>query len=141
MSDTVREESNRQKVYRHVKSGIVSHLLKPGDILHEREIARELGVSRTPVREALQALQDDGWLTVIPRKGSMVRPMSRAEVEEVLQLRVIIASAGITLSAGRLGPNDFAYLKTFIKHQEKAAAARDPRKFMEADMAMHHALV
>ena len=141
MDDTIREESSRQKVYRHVKGGIVSHSLKPGDMIHERDIAKELGVSRTPVREALQALQDDGWLTVIPRKGTMVRPMSRAEIQEVLQLRVIIASAGITLSTGRIGRNDFAYLKTFIKRQEEAVAAKDPRKYMEADMAMHHALV
>lgn len=141
MPDTGREESSRQKVYRHVKGGIVAHVLRPGDMIHERDLARELGVSRTPVREALQSLQDDGWLTVIPRKGTMVRPLSRAEIEEVLQLRVIIASAGITLSAGRIGPNDFAHLRTYIKRQEEAAAAKDTRGFMEADMAMHQALV
>ncbi|SBV98380.1 putative Transcriptional regulator, GntR family [uncultured delta proteobacterium] len=141
MPDSGRETSSRQRVYRYVKDGIVSNVFRPGTIIHERDLARELGVSRTPVREALQSLQDDGWLTVMPRKGIMVRPLSRAEIEEVLQLRVIIGSAGITLSAGRISAGAFAHLRSLIASQAAAAEARDYLKFIEADMQLHVAMV
>ena len=141
MHDAGRETSSRHKVYRHVRDGIISRKLRPGDMLYERELAQALGVSRTPVREALQSLQDDGWLTVIPRRGTVVRPLSRVEIEEVLQLRSIIAAASLMLSAGRVGPQDLAYLGTFIKLQEEAAKRGDSLKFMDADMDFHLALV
>ena len=58
MHDAGRETSSRHKVYRYVRDGIISRKLRPGDMLYERELAQALGVSRTPVREALQSLQD-----------------------------------------------------------------------------------
>ncbi|MCC8193674.1 MAG: GntR family transcriptional regulator [Deltaproteobacteria bacterium] len=141
MTGPEREKSNRLKVYRYVKDGIVSQDLRPGTMIHERDLAQTLGVSRTPVREALQTLQDDGWLTVIPRKGTVVRPLGRAEIEEVLQLRVIIGAAGIKFSVGRIGANAFAHLKSLIAGQEAAAAGLDYMKFIEADMQLHVAMV
>lgn len=141
MTDSGREASNRRKVYRYVKDGIVANVFRPGTMIHERDLARELGVSRTPVREALQSLQDDGWLNVMPRKGTMVRPLSRAEIEEVLQLRVIIGTAGITLSAGRISAGAFAHLRSLIARQEAAAEACDYLKFIEADMQLHVSMV
>ena len=143
MTDTGRDISisNRKRVYHSIKERIVSLALKPGDIIHERVLAQELGVSRTPVREALQSLQDEGWLTIVARKGAIVRPISRFEAEEVLQMREIIAAAGITLSAGRAGPADFAYFHSLIDEQERAAKDGNHAAFMEADMALHTALV
>lgn len=141
MHDANRAMSNRQKVYRHVKEGIIAMSFRPGDMIHERELAQTLGVSRTPVREALQALQDDGWLSVIPRKGSMVRPLSRKEIEEVLQIRSIIASASIVLTGGRINPTEQAYIHSVIGRQEKAAEEQNPFTFMEADMEFHLAIV
>ena len=141
MQDAQREMSSRQKVYRYVKEGIISTALRPGDMVHERDLAQTLGVSRTPVREALQALQDEGWLSVIPRKGSMVRPLSRMEIEEVLQIRSIIASASIILTGGQVNPNDLAYLHSTVARQEKAAGEQDYNSFMDADMEFHLAIV
>ena len=141
MQDKEREPSSRQKVYRYVKDAIISLALRPGDMLFERDIAQALGVSRTPVREALQELQDEGWLTVMPRKGSIVRPLNRIEIEEVLQMRSIVGAAGIQLSAGRVGAGDLAYLKTLIAQQEDAARHDDYPKFVGADMALHVAMV
>lgn len=141
MHDTNRETSSRQKVYRYVKEGIISRAFRPGDMIYERDLAQALSVSRTPVREALQTLQDDGWLTVIPRKGSRVRPLSREEVEEVLQIRSIIASASIVLTGGRVSPAELAYLHSVIGRQKKAAEEQNSFTFMEADMEFHLALV
>ena len=141
MPGTERYISSRLRVYRYVKDGIISRELSPGAMIHERDLARIIGVSRSPVREALQSLQDDGWLTVMPRKGSIVRPLSRAEIEEVLQLRAIIGAAGIKLSAERISPGALAHLKGLIARQEIATQAADYATFIDADMQLHIALV
>ena len=141
MPGTEREVSNRQKVYQYVKNAIISQEFSPGAVIHERELAHMLGVSRTPVREALQTLQNDGWLTILPRKGSVVRPLSRAEMEEVLQLRIIIGTAGIKLSIGRISVGAFAHLKGLVAQQEAAAEVEDYARFIEVDMQLHLAMV
>lgn len=141
MPHSGREESSRHKVYRHVKDAIIAQEYRPGDMVYERELAQALGVSRTPVREALQALQDEGWLTVRPRKGSVVNPLSHVEIEEVLQIRSIVAAASIIFAVDRLGPSDSAYLNSLIIRQERAATVRDHNAFMDADMEFHLALV
>jgi len=141
MPGTERDISSRLKVYRYVKDGIISRELPPGAMIHERDLAQIIGVSRSPVREALQSLQDDGWLTVMPRKGSVVRPLSRVEIEEVLQLRIIIGAAGIQLSAGRVSAGALAHLKGIIARQEIASQVADYTRFIDADMQLHIALV
>ncbi|CAK7060499.1 MAG: Fatty acid metabolism regulator protein [Desulfovibrio sp.] len=133
--------SHKEKVYRYVKEGIISHAFLAGEMLHERSLAEALGVSRTPVREALQALQDDGWLTVVPRKGTMVRPLKRADVEEVLQLRRILGTVSVEHAARLAGPTDVAYFTTLIGAQEEAARNGDFQAFMAADMKLHLAFV
>lgn len=138
---TGKEESNRHRVYRHIKDAIATQGLRPGDVLHERDLARELGVSRTPVREALQALQNEGWLTVKPRRGSVVNPLNRVEIEEVMQIRLIIASGSIIFAAGRIGPDDFAHLHSLITRQKQALGAGDRAAFMDADMEFHLSLI
>lgn len=141
MQGKARGTSSKQKVYRYVKDAIISLSIRPGDMLFERDIAQSLGVSRTPVREALQELQDEGWLAVMPRKGTVVRPLSRVEIDEVMQMRSVVGAAGITLSAGRIGAGDLAFLKSLIARQEDAALCGDYPKFVSADMALHVAMV
>ena len=141
MYETERDTSSRLKVYRYVKDCIISQELRPGAIIHERDLAQKIGVSRTPVREALRSLQDDGWLTVMPRRGTVVRPLCRREIEEVLQLRTIIGAAGIKLSVGRISAGAFAHLRGLIAQQEIAAASHDCTKFIDADMQLHIAMV
>lgn len=133
--------SNRLKVYRYIKEAIIARKLLPGAMIYERNIALELGVSRSPVREALQSLQDEGWLTVMPRKGSVVNPLSPVEIEEVLQIRTIIATASLYIASQRMGAKDTAYLHSLIARQEKAAAANDRHTFLEMDMEFHLTLV
>ena len=144
MSETERDISSissRQKVYQYIKDCITSLSLRPGDMIHERDLAQTLGMSRTPVREALQSLQDEGWLTVIPRKGYVVCSLSKTEIEEVLQLRIIVGTAGIRLSVGRTSPAAIAHLKALVAQQEAAIAVCDYAKFIEIDMLLHIAMV
>lgn len=136
-NNTGKAASHREKVCQYVKKSIISHALLPGDMIYERSLAEQLGVSRTPVREAIQSLQDDGWLMVVPRKGTMVRQMKRVDIEEVLQLRTIIGTPAVTIAARNATQADIAYFNGLIAQQEIAAENRDARAFLASDMTMH----
>ncbi|MDL2210335.1 GntR family transcriptional regulator [Desulfovibrio sp. OttesenSCG-928-O18] len=133
--------SHREKVYRYVKDGIIAHKFLPGDMIYERALAEQLGVSRTPVREAIQALQEDGWLMVVPRRGTMVRALKRVDIEEIIQLRKIFGCSGIRLGGKGITAQDLAYMGTLILRQKEAAKTHDVVRFMAADVALHLAFV
>lgn len=133
--------SHREKVYQYVKKSIISHAFLPGDMIYERSLAELLGVSRTPVREAIQCLQDDGWLTVVPRKGTMVRHLKRVDIEEILQLRTIIGTACVAIAARKVTASDIAYFESLLAQQEAAAKTRNAQAFLAVDMALHLAFV
>jgi len=79
--------SFKQQAYEEVKNAIINHLIAPGDIIFERNLSENLGISRTPLREAIQLLEMEGWIKSIPRKGILVCNISERDVEEVLHLR------------------------------------------------------
>ena len=124
-----------------MKDGIIEHRLLSGDMIYERALAEELGVSRTPVRGAIQALQEDGWLMVVPRRGAMVRALKRVDIEEIIQLRKIFGCSAIRLGGNRVTAQDLAYMNALILRQEEAAQERDSMNFMAADTALHIAFV
>ncbi|MFT9846342.1 GntR family transcriptional regulator [Aneurinibacillus sp. REN35] len=80
-------QSFKQHAYEKIKNAIIDHQILPGEPLFERNLSESLGISRTPIREAIQLLELEGWVQSIPRKGTFVCNISRQDVEEVLQLR------------------------------------------------------
>lgn len=90
-----RGEPLRKKVYRHLRDTILCGLLSPGERLVETAIAERLGVSRTPVREALRSLEAEGWVEARPRLGYVVKAISEKEVEEICEIRVAIEGIAI----------------------------------------------
>lgn len=77
----------RDHAYQEMKRAIIQHDFPPGQLLSERNLSESLGISRTPLRLALQQLESEGWVSSIPRKGILVQPISEKEIEEVFQLR------------------------------------------------------
>lgn len=77
----------RQLAYDSIREKILSGEFAPGSMLSEAELATLLGISRTPVREALQRLQEDGLATILPRRGALVRILTLPEVREILLVR------------------------------------------------------
>lgn len=85
-----------------LRDQIVAATLRPGDLVLEQDLARDYGVSKTPVREALQMLVHEGWLSVLPRRGYVVSSMGFSDLREVMDLRIII-EPGLAAAAARLG--------------------------------------
>ena len=87
----------KEKVFEELKRAIISRTYQPGEILNERKLASEMDVSRTPVREAIQLLANEGWVKVIPWKGAVVQSVTLQDIEESMQLRMAIEPVVIDL--------------------------------------------
>ena len=87
------------KVYGILSEQIISQKLKPGERLPEEQIARKLGVSRTPVRDAISRLVNDGFAEMEPRKGASVKDYQINDVVEVYDLRVVLEGLAVRLAA------------------------------------------
>src|SRR5918912_405073 len=83
-------ETATDRAYRHVKDAILSRAYPGGRLLTEGEIASAVGVSRTPVREALLRLEGEGLLSLYPKRGALVLPVSAQEVHDVLEARELV---------------------------------------------------
>ncbi|NAZ77211.1 FCD domain-containing protein [Kineococcus sp. T13] len=128
------------RVYAHVKTGILDRSLPGGRLLTEGEIAGAVGVSRTPVREGLLRLQAEGLVHLIPKRGALVVPVSPAEVEDVLEARELVE----VHTAARAWPHRAqlaAELEPWLQRMEAAADAGDTWAFATADRAFHATVV
>ncbi len=142
----------RQRAYEHVQAMILSGQLKPGSVVSEQSIATELGMSRTPVREAIRHLERDGMLEPVPRYGTVVRDVDRRDLAELFELREALEPFAVARAAGRLAREDLAALEGSCKEMRALATglgrsrdrALDPggmRRLLEADMAFHLTLL
>ncbi|MDB4950276.1 MAG: transcriptional regulator, GntR family [Gemmatimonadetes bacterium] len=127
----------REQVHRAVVGRIVRDEVGPGDRLSDAALAAELGVSRTPVREALVRLEQEGFLASDPGRGFFVKPLCAREVEEVYP--IVWTLEGLALrSAPPLSGAAMAELSRLSR--EVPGAADDPTRRIELDVAWHRAL-
>jgi DNA-binding GntR family transcriptional regulator len=88
--DTVTPPSAATRVYQHLKGAILERIHADGALLSEAEIAATVGVSRTPVREALLRLESEGLVALYPKRGVLVRPVSAQEIDDVIDARRLV---------------------------------------------------
>src|SRR4030042_3962325 len=88
----------KSEVYKIIKEGIINREFLPGTQLKESDLVRKLGVSRTPIREALNQLSKEGIIEIFPRKGAFVKKCSREEVIEILILREVLEGVAARLA-------------------------------------------
>jgi DNA-binding GntR family transcriptional regulator len=103
----------RNKVFEQVRREILSCALMPGEELRENELARRYGVSKSPVRDAMQKLEFEGLVEIEPRRGHRVKPISVSDAEDILDLRVILETGAIRRIADRATDADLQGLDRF----------------------------
>jgi DNA-binding GntR family transcriptional regulator len=111
--------------------------LKPGDPLSEKDIAAHYGVSRTPVREAIQRLADERLIEVFPQSGTFVARIPYQDLPEAMVIRKALEVASVRLAASRASKSQLLALATIIEQQREAAEANDRASFHRADEAFH----
>src|SRR3954469_23521703 len=127
-------------VYDRLREAIVSTELQPGQLISENEIAEKLGVSRTPVREALARLRDDQLVQIVPQLGTFVSPISVSGVDDAQFLREALECSAVRLAAERADRGDVAQLGALIGRQEHARDAANADAFYVLDDELHSTL-
>lgn len=131
----------RQAVYDALAEMIASGSLKPGQHLVESELAEHLGVSRQPIREALQRLQTDGWVELRPAYGAYVHTPTAEEVGQLLGVRSVLESYSAYQAAAHRTEDDMARLRELQEAGVAALAADDERALVDANAAFHACIV
>jgi len=112
--------SVREKAYEFLKSSVLSGHFNPGERLTEEHLAKKLGVSRTPVREALHKLESEGLIKALETRGFIVSRDSKDEVEELFELRAILEGYALRIISERISKEDLERLNGFIERAENA---------------------
>src|SRR5512135_1314271 len=104
----------RTQVTAILRNEILSGRVKPGSILNERELAKQLGVSKTPVRESLTVLDHEGLVRTLPRKGYLVSGYTVQDVHNFFDLRMILESAAVELAVSRITDEELEALTALV---------------------------
>jgi DNA-binding GntR family transcriptional regulator len=127
----------RQAVYDALIELIISGSLKPGQHLVEAELAEHLGVSRQPVREALQRLQTAGWVDLRPAQGAFVHTPTEEEAAQLLGVRAVLETYSAQLAAQNAKPEDVERLWELQRDGVDALADDDVERLVAANTALH----
>ena len=129
-----------ERVYAYVKAAILDRAYPGGELLTEGELATAVGVSRTPVREALLRLEESGLVKLYPKRGALVLPVLPQEIEDVLEARELLE----THAAAKVWPRRKQLIERLTQRVDEMRAHRkagDAKSFLEADRAFHEAIV
>lgn len=137
MGEMEKSVAYKEKVFDRIKQGIIAQEFPAGYLLNERKLAKELDVSRTPVREAIQMLEREGWVEVIPWRGAMVQPVIISDIEETFQLRMAIEPLIIDLILDKMGEEELQKIEEIWEEQARLAEAKEAEEFILRDQDFH----
>lgn len=127
----------RHDVRNHLRNQIFDGTMQPGDRIVESRLARELGISQTPVREALRELEQMGLVVSYPNRGSSVRRIEPQDAEEMYTLRAHLEAMAISLALPKISNDDLATLDSLIDGMIEAGENQDPELLTELDTRFH----
>ena len=140
MIEFQRPHSVREAAYSHLRESILGGLLTPGTRISEPGLAEQLGISRTPVREALQRLSQEGLVELSPNKGARVRVLTPGEVREVYDVRALLESEAARLAALNASKGELKGLEQRLKILNTLPGDSYTEQ-MQVDFDFHSALV
>lgn len=126
-----------ERVYQAIRDAILDGDLPEGEALSHVALAQELGVSRIPIREALQRLEAERLLVSRPYRGHRVPPLDVDELEELIEIRILLECLALRRHASRLGRETIAVLRDFNR---SLADEQDPGRWLEGDWELHRRL-
>lgn len=132
--------SIREKVYSHIKQAILGSQIPKDAVLVESRLAEQIGISRTPVREALHFLEKEGLLELIPRAGYRVRRIDLDEVEEIVQIRKVVESLAASWAITHIKTEEIEALRENLRQSEAKIQQGDLSVFPELDAQFHEIL-
>lgn len=146
MKDTLLENMNtflplRDVVFNTLRQAILTGDLKPGERLMEIHLANRLGVSRTPIREAIHKLELEGLVTLVPRRGAEVAQITEKSMNDVLEVRRAMDALCAELACDRITEAELVELKLACDNFETAVKTGDLKNIAQSDVALHDIIV
>ena len=130
----------RDVVFNTLRDAILTGKLLPGERLMENQLADKLGVSRTPVREALRMLELENLVELVPRKGAQVLDMSEKDIVDILEVRSALEGLATSLACKKMKREDLQKLKAMEADFEQAVSERNVERFVEINEEFHDAI-
>ena len=130
----------RELVCENIRQAIIDGTFSPGERLMEIQLADEMGVSRTPVREAIRKLELEGFVVMIPRRGTYVADISIRDITEIYEIRTCLDVLSAGLAAERITDEELEALNRLLVEIGQYIAENNMEKIVEADTAFHDIL-
>ena len=130
----------RDVVFNTLRQAILRGELKPGERLMEIALSQRLGVSRTPVREAIRMLEQEGLVIMIPRKGAQVAEISEKDLKDVLEVRLGLEELAVRIACQRITEEELEELERAVKEFEEAMKEDDLGVLAAADVTVHEVI-
>ena len=127
----------RDIVFESLREAIIDGSLKPGERVMEVQLAEKLGVSRTPVREAIRKLELEGLLIMVPRKGAYVADVSFKDVLDVLEIRASLEGLAASLAAEKMTEEEILHLQMKSREFSKCVESDDVQGMIQKDSEFH----
>ena len=127
----------RDVVFNTLRQAILRGELKPGERLMEIQLANKLGVSRTPIREAIRKLELEGLVLMIPRKGAEVADITEKSLKDVLEVRRALEELSVKLTCDRITKEEIKELEQAAENFRKTMKSKDITEIAEADVRFH----
>ncbi|MCM1123139.1 MAG: GntR family transcriptional regulator [Eubacterium sp.] len=131
----------RDVVFNTLRKAILTGELKPGERLMEIHLANRLGVSRTPIREAIRKLELEGLVIMIPRRGAEVAQITEKDLRDVLEVRRALDALCVELACDRISAEEKKQLKEACEEFERATETKDATIIAKADVELHDIIV
>ncbi len=131
----------REKILENIRDAIISGSLKAGTKLSEPEFAERFGISRTPIREAFRQLESEGYLTIVPRRGAIVREFSRKDVEDFYAIKSILEGYAARCACSRLTEKDINRLQAINDRLSELAENGDIKKIFRIHNDFHELFI
>ena len=127
----------RERIVDFVKDSIINGRLKPGERVPEHEIAENLGISRTPIREAFRQLESEGFITVTPRKGAIVSPITAKDVKDFYSIKSLLEGYAAREACKTFSDREIKKLKTLNQQMMRCSETNDIKTFFRLDNQFH----
>lgn len=127
----------RERIVDFLKESIIKGDLKPGERIAEPELAERFGISRTPVREAFRQLESEGFLTVIPRRGATVSPITDKDVREFYAIKGLLEGYAARIACPRFTEKEIKRMEFLNSQMARFADKEDVKNFFKIDNQLH----
>ena len=132
--------SVRERTYEYLKASILSGRLSPGERLAEEHLAKELGISRTPVREALHKLESEGLIKPLPSRGFVAAQDSKDDIEELFEIRAVLEGYALRVICSRIDDALIQRLEETVRKAEEALRAKSLDDVFQWNTRFHDVL-